>query len=289
MSKTVFGMLVGAVLGLLDGLSAWFYPEARTMMAQIVVGSTIKGIVTGAIAGWVARRQQSVVAGVAVGLVVGFALSTVAAQGQPDHFWEIVLPGMLVGAVTGFATQRYRAAAAAALLLSLLVTGHTATAIEQTSGGTDALSALDFLIGRWEGTSEGQPGSGRVQREYSRILGSRFIEAHNRSVYPPQEKNPKGETHDDRGIFSFDRARKRFVLRQFHIEGFVSQYVAEVPAKPGVVVFTSEAIENIPAGFRARETYTLRGPDELEEVFELAEPGKEFTLYSRTLLKRVGR
>jgi hypothetical protein len=288
MSKTVFGMVVGAVLGLLDGLSAWFYPEARTMMAQIVIGSTIKGIVTGAIAGWVARRLQSVVAGVAVGVIVGFALSTVAAQGQPDHFWEIVLPGMLVGAITGFATQRYRpAAAAAALLLSLAITGHTAAAIEQTSGATDALSALDFLIGRWEGTSEGQPGNGKVQREYLRILGSRFIEAHNRSVYPPQEKNPKGETHEDRGIFSFDRARKRLVFRQFHVEGFVNQYVAELPAKPGVVVFTSEAIENIPAGYRARETYPLRGPNELEEVFELAEPGKDFAVYSRTRLKRV--
>jgi hypothetical protein len=57
--------------------------------------------------------------------------------------------------------------------------------------------------------------------------------------------------------------------------------------KPGVVVFTSEAIDNIPAGYRARETYTLRGPNELEEVFELAEPGKDFTIYSRTRLKRV--
>jgi len=39
-------------------------------------------------------------------------------------------------------------------------------------------------------------------------------------------------------------------------------------------VFTSEAIENIPAGWRARETYVVTGPDEFEEVFELAEPGK---------------
>jgi hypothetical protein len=290
MSKTVFGMLVGGVLGLLDGLSAWFYPEARTMMAQIVIGSTIKGIVTGAIAGWVARRLRSVASGVGVGSIAGFALSVLAAQGQPDHFWEIVLPGMLVGAVTGFATQRYRAAAAAmVLLLSLTMSGHSALAIEQSSSAPDALATLEFLVGRWEGTSEGQPGNGKVQRDYARVLGSRFIEGHNRSVYPPQEKNPKGETHEDRSLFSFDRARKRLVLRQFHIEGFVNQYVAEVPARPGVVVFTSEAIENIPAGYRARETYTLRDSGELEEVFELAEPGKEFAVYSRTLLKRVGR
>jgi hypothetical protein len=290
MSKTAFGMLVGGVLGLMDGLSAWFYPEARTMMAQIIIGSTVKGIVTGGIAGWIARRLRSIAAGVGVGVTAGFALSTLAAQGQPDHFWAIVLPGMLVGAITGFATQRYRPAAATMLLLlSLVFTVPAASALEQTGSATEGLSTLDFLIGRWEGTSEGQPGNGAVQREYSRMLGSRFIEGRNRSVYPPQEKNPKGETHEDRGVFSFDRTRKRLVLRQFHVEGFVNQYVADVPAKPGVVVFTSEAIENIPAGYRARETYTVRGPDELEEVFELAEPGKEFAVYSRTILKRVAR
>jgi hypothetical protein len=31
----------------------------------------------------------------------------------------------------------------------------------------------------------------------------------------------------------------------------------------------------------------MTGPDELEEVFELAEPGKDFTVYSRARLKRV--
>jgi hypothetical protein len=39
------------------------------------------------------------------------------------------------------------------------------------------------------------------------------------------------------------------------------------------------AIENIPPGWRARETYRFSGPDEFIELFELAEPGKEFTPY----------
>jgi hypothetical protein len=30
--------------------------------------------------------------------------------------------------------------------------------------------------------------------------------------------------------------------------------------------FTSEAIENIPAGWRARETYVEHGPDEVEKI-----------------------
>lgn len=55
----------------------------------------------------------------------------------------------------------------------------------------------------------------------------------------------------------------------------------------GVVVFTTEAIENIPAGWRARETYLVHGPDEFEEIFELAQGEKPFEMYSLARLKRV--
>ena len=53
------------------------------------------------------------------------------------------------------------------------------------------------------------------------------------------------------------------------------------------VMFTSEQIENIPAGFRARETYVVIGPDAFEEVFELAEPGKSFETYSHARFTRI--
>ena len=51
-------------------------------------------------------------------------------------------------------------------------------------------------------------------------------------------------------------------------------------------MFTTEAIENIPPGWRARETYVI-GADRLEEIFELAEPGKDFAVYSRNRLTRA--
>jgi hypothetical protein len=161
-------------------------------------------------------------------------------------------------------------------------------AAQPPSPAADPLQAIAFMIGRWQGTSQGQPGNGTLEREYLRILNSRFIQERNRSAYPPQESNPKGETHEHFSVFSFDKSRGRIVFRQFHTEGFVNQYVSETPAPvDGRIVFTSEAIENIPAGWRARETYVLHGPDELEEVFELAEPGKDFELYSRARLRRV--
>jgi hypothetical protein len=109
----------------------------------------------------------------------------------------------------------------------------------------------------------------------------------NRSEYPPQPKNPKGEIHEDEGLFSYDRAQTRLVLRQFHEEGFVNTYLGDNGDPSGKLVFSSEAIENIPPGLRARETYVFIGTDQLEEIFELAEPGKDFEVYSRARLERV--
>ncbi len=174
---------------------------------------------------------------------------------------------------------RVLASAACALALSAGVAGTTQTA--------NPLDRLSFMIGKWEGVAEGQPGQGTARREYARVLNGQFVRALHWGQYPPQEKNPKGETHEDEGFFSFDKARKRIVFRQFHTEGFVNTYVEDADSTPARIVFISEAIENIPAGFRARETYVVFGPDAFEEVFEMAEPGKAFEMYSRTRFKRV--
>lgn len=282
----MIGIIAGGVLGLLDGLSAWFSPEARPMMLPIIAGSTVKGVITGWLAGVIAHRKQSVAVGVIAGLIIGFVLSTLAAVGQGDHYLEIILPGMLVGAITGFVTQRYSPPKArVGAVIALFAVASLVGAAQQPP--PDNLALLAPLIGKWTGTSEGQPGNGTVERDYERVLRSRFIRGRNRSTYPPQEKNPKGEIHEDEGLFSFDRARKQIVFRQFHVEGFVTTYVQDLDAKPGTVSFTTESIENIPAGWRARETYLFHGPDDIEEVFELAEAGKPFAVYSRTRLKRV--
>ena len=173
-----------------------------------------------------------------------------------------------------------------AIVLGLCLLVMRTVAADQ-SPAPPPLGAVQPLVGKWQGTSEGQPGSGTVTREYRLVLGDRFIEEPNRSVYPAQEKNPKGEVHEHRSFFSSDRARKTIVFRQFHQEGFVNQYVLEPPATRDVLVFVSEAIENIPKGYRARETYTFISANELEEVFEIAEPGKDFEVYSKARLKRV--
>ncbi len=107
MNKVLIGVIVGAVLGLLDGATAWFTPEVRNEMLGIIIGSTVKGLIAGVAAGWFAAKVNNLWAGVAVGLLVQLALSYAVAAMQDKYYFEIMLPGAIVGAIIGFATQRY--------------------------------------------------------------------------------------------------------------------------------------------------------------------------------------
>jgi len=110
-NKVMLGLLLGGVLGVLDGLTAWFTPAVRDQMMVIVIGSTVKGLVAGLLIGFFARKVNSLLWGVLFGLGVG-ALLAYAIAAMPDasgnhYYMEIVLPGSLVGLIVGYATQRY--------------------------------------------------------------------------------------------------------------------------------------------------------------------------------------
>ena len=109
MNKPVFAMVVGGVLGVFDGLSALLSggPEIPGMLAGIVAGSTFKGAVAGLIIGLVARKTQSMAAILIVAVAVSAFFAYLVTIGQP-YFWVIILPGSLVGLITGFATAKYR-------------------------------------------------------------------------------------------------------------------------------------------------------------------------------------
>jgi hypothetical protein len=158
---------------------------------------------------------------------------------------------------------------------------------QESGSKPDRFGPLRFLAGTWRGNQAGQPGQGTAERAYQFILNDRFLQETNTSTYPPQEKNKNGETHHHMSVISYDGTRKRFVFRQFHTEGFVNTFVQEPTTDERKIVFVTEAIENIPAGYRARETYTILSHDEFTERFEIAEPGKDFELYSEAQLKRV--
>lgn len=119
MNKPVLGLLLGGFLGIFDGLSALVSaPEVAPGIVGIVIGSTFKGLLAGVIIGWFAKRKQSLPAGLLFGLLVGaffaFLIAAMPADEAGTHYWwQIILPGSLVGLIVGYATQKYGRRAAA--------------------------------------------------------------------------------------------------------------------------------------------------------------------------------
>jgi hypothetical protein len=111
MNKIVLGVLVGGLLGIFDGLTAWFTPEARAQLLGIVIGSTVKGLIAGVLIGYFAKRVNSLPLGILFGLGIGLLLAfAVAAMPNPEgkhYYFEIMLPGGIVGMIVGYATQRF--------------------------------------------------------------------------------------------------------------------------------------------------------------------------------------
>lgn len=123
MTKPIFGLLLGGFLGVFDGLSAWFSaPAVRPHILGIVIGSTLKGLVAGVLIGYFARKVRSLPLGILFGLAVGGFFAYLIAyltamqpveQGGGYYYWEIMLPGSILGMIVGYATQKHGAGAGA--------------------------------------------------------------------------------------------------------------------------------------------------------------------------------
>lgn len=111
MNKIVLGLVLGGILGILDGLTSWFTPEVRNQLLGIVFGSTCKGIVAGVLIGVFARKVNSLALGILFGLAVGAFLAWIIAFMRHGYYFQIMLPGAMVGLIVGYATQKYGAQA----------------------------------------------------------------------------------------------------------------------------------------------------------------------------------
>ena len=117
MSKPVLGLVLGGVLGVLDGLSALVSapndPAVKAGIVGIVIGSTFKGLITGVLIGWFAKRTESLGLAVGFGLSVGLALAFLVCLlqkmgGQPPYYRQIMQPGGILGVIVGYATFTFR-------------------------------------------------------------------------------------------------------------------------------------------------------------------------------------
>jgi len=117
MSKPMLGLVLGGVLGIFDGLSALISapndPAVKAGIVGIVIGSTMKGLIAGVLIGWYAKRTQSLPLAIVFGLSVGLALAFLVCLlqkmgGQPPYYWQIMLPGAILGVIVGYATFTFR-------------------------------------------------------------------------------------------------------------------------------------------------------------------------------------
>jgi hypothetical protein len=152
----------------------------------------------------------------------------------------------------------------------------------------DKWDVFRYFIGDWTGKGEGKPGTSTVERSYRLILDDQYVEIRSRSLYEPQENNPSGEDHREIGLLSFDKNRSLYVQREFHVEGFVNQYVLEEFSKgQSKFVFATEAIENFMDGWRARTTLEILSENTFRETFELTGPDEGWTCYITSVLQRA--
>ncbi|MEW5984611.1 MAG: heme-binding beta-barrel domain-containing protein [Acidobacteriota bacterium] len=210
-------------------------------------------------------------------ILAGFFDATVlAAQGIP-------VAGCVIGFLFYVVQYKGRSRMKQTLVLLLLIP----TVLGAAQGPRpDVWAPVRFLDGVWEGQGDGMSGVSSVAQTYEFVLDANFLRMTTKAVFKPQEKNPKGETHEDVGYISYDRARKAFIMRGFYAEGFVNQYVGTVSDDGKTLTFDTEDVENAPAGTKARLVFVRTGDRDLEQSFHVAWPGKEYTCYSTNRLTR---
>jgi hypothetical protein len=108
LSKPMLGLALGGTLGLLDGLTGFFEPSLAPVMGSVITFSMLKGLVSGVLIGYVSQKVHSMLVGVLAGIAIAALLSflVILRAGMP-LFWDIMLPGMLLGVIVGFCTQKF--------------------------------------------------------------------------------------------------------------------------------------------------------------------------------------
>jgi hypothetical protein len=108
LTKPVLGLVIGGGLGLLDGLSGFFEPSLAPMMGSVITFSMLKGLVAGIAIGYLSQKVRSMTIGILAGIAIAAVLSLVVVlHAGMTLFLDIMLPGMLLGAIVGFATQKF--------------------------------------------------------------------------------------------------------------------------------------------------------------------------------------
>lgn len=108
LTKPILGLAVGGTLGLLDGLTGFLEPSLAALMTSVITFSLLKGLASGVAIGYFSKKVHSMLLGILAGVVIAAAFSMLLIlKAGMALFLDIMLPGMLLGIIVGFATQRF--------------------------------------------------------------------------------------------------------------------------------------------------------------------------------------
>jgi hypothetical protein len=245
MKKWLLGLLLGGVLGIFDGLTAPLSaPETRAELGGIIIGSMIKGFIAGVLIGYFSQKVRSLTWGIVFGLAIGALLAFGVALMQylsmgRNYWWQIMLPGALVGVILGYVTQQYGRAggtgtspdrlhgATARLLLiafTLLSADRLCAADEPAS--PDKLAPLAPFAGEWQidaKWSDGRPLHAR--NLYTWGLGKKIMTS--KTFVTADGK----EYQRYEGILAWHPDKKSLFHISFTYDGSLSQSIVEMPSK----------------------------------------------------------
>jgi len=163
------------------------------------------------------------------------------------------------------------------LLFSVFVMGINATRI-------DRWASLRYLAGTWKMV---KPEVTNTQ-QYSFIFNGQFLKMQTKSIFKPTAKKPKGEIHEDMGIFSYDSMSKKVVLRSFHSEGFINIYILNHVSDDGkILTFKTISVENAPPGTKAKLIFEKINNREFKQKFYVAWPNKDYACFFDNHFKKV--
>jgi hypothetical protein len=137
------------------------------------------------------------------------------------------------------------------------------------ASGQDAFSALQFLVGNWEGEATPVAPGVISHTEFSLDLQGKALIRHNHAEYPPANGKP-AYIHDD--LLVTYREVRPVATKAVYLDsdGYYARYTVTSSA-PGQATFVSDVIPGFP---RYRVSYSLLPDGRLSTTIEVSPAGK---------------
>ncbi len=142
-------------------------------------------------------------------------------------------------------------------------------------------SQWTWLLGTWQGESDGKPGTGSGTFSLMPDLDGHVLLRKSHTEFPATDQRP-AFTHDDLMVVTPATGSEPVRASYYDNEGHSILYM--VALADSAIVMTSDAKEKSPF---FRLTYINLGKDRIKVIFGMSMDGKEYRTYTEGICKRV--